>query len=342
MTSTFATGGLSARLMLAAALSACSSGPSAPRQISNVLYVANFANSHITAYAANATGNAAPVTMIGGSNTGLSFPWGIARDTAGRLYVANLGTSASSSETLTVYAPNATGNAAPIATIAGSNTGLHSVQGIAVSAAGQLYVVNIGNGGSSGDSITVYAANATGNAAPIYTIAGSNTGLSAPWAVALDAAGRLFVSNAGPRGTNPGNSITVYAANATGNAAPIYTIAGSNTGLSSPESIVLDDVGQLYVLNVTIVSNVAYYSITVYAPGASGNAAPTQTITGSNTGLSNPVGMAVDGTGKLHVANFGIGGSITVYAPGATGNAAPIITIAGNNTGLFGAAYITF
>src|SRR5260370_19643325 len=92
-----------------------------------------------------------------------------------------------------------------------------------------FYVANF-----NGNSATVYAAGATGNATPIATIAGSNTGLTSPQGIAVDAAGRLYVANI----ANP-YTITIYASGATGNATPAATIAGSNTGLSQPEGIVL-------------------------------------------------------------------------------------------------------
>jgi sugar lactone lactonase YvrE len=322
-------------LPLAAVVAACSpspTAPTAPSHASAILYVANLFGQRITAYSPSATGNATPAATIAGSNTSLNFPYGIARDTAGRLYVANLGASAGSPEALTVYAADAVGNVAPIAIIAGSNTGLHNAQGIAVDAAGRFYVANLRDGGSHGDSITVFAANATGNVAPAATIAGSSTGLNVPWGIALAADDRLYVANTG------GNSITIYAPRASGNVAPLATIAGANTGLISPTSIALDAAGQLYVENTTLLSNHAYCKITVYAPRATGNIAPVRTIGGGSTAPC-PVGIAVDGAGRLYVAG---GGSIIVYARDATGNGAPIATIAGNNTGLSGAAYITF
>ena len=283
-------------LLLAAVVVAASScGPTEPAVIcsgaataltSGFLYVANTGN-RITVYSAGDTGNAAPTATIAGSNTRLSFPWGITRDTTGRLYVVNLGTSGASPETVTVYAPNAIGNVAPIRTIGGSNTALHHVEGIAVDAAGQVYVANVRDAGTRGDSITVFAADASGNVAPRATIAGSNTGLNAPGSIALDAA------------------------------------------------------GQLYVENDQIVSNVQHVTITVYAPGAAGNVFPARTIGGS-AGLSGaPAALAVDHACRLYVANEGTS-SITVYAPDATGNAAPITTIAGSNTELSGPAHITF
>src|SRR5207245_6458234 len=152
--------------------------------------VANYYGSSITVYAPGASGNASPSTTIAGSNTGLSWPWGIARDAVGNLYVVN-SWSSSGSTSITVYAPGASGNATPSATITGNNTGLSSPHGIALDAAGRLYVAN---GGSN--TITVYAARATGNAAPIATIAGANAGLSGPMGLACDAGGRLDVGNA--------------------------------------------------------------------------------------------------------------------------------------------------
>src|SRR5437870_12267511 len=74
-------------------------------------------------------------------------------------------------------------------------------------------------------------------------------------------------------------------------------------------------------------------SILVYAAGASGNATPTATIAGSNTGLAGTYGIALDGAGNLYVTTPS-SNSILVYAAGANGNATPTATIAGGNTGL--------
>ncbi|HYL56998.1 MAG TPA: NHL repeat-containing protein [Gemmatimonadales bacterium] len=182
-----------------------------------------------------------------------------------------------------------------------------------------FYVANSGN-----NSIIIYAAGDSCNATPARTISGSNTGLDAPYSIALDAAGRLYVANS--------RSITVYAAGATGNATPTATIAGSDTGFTG--GIALDVAGQLYVANSFNCNFSDCYdaSITVYAAGATGNPTPTATIHGSNTGLRDPAGIALDGAGRLYVANAR---SITVYAAGDTGNATPIATIEGTNTGLY-------
>lgn len=298
--------------------------------VTPTVFVANTITFTVTGYAAGTNGNAAPALAIVGLNTNLDIPVGIARDAAGRVYVANQGTNS-----ILVYAPGDTGNATPVNTIMGASTGLDMPWGMTLDGTGRLYVVNY-NPNTRASSITVYSAGATGNAPPTATITGSNTRLQVPEGVALDAAGRLlYVTNTLNTAFSSYNAIMVYAVGATGNAAPVDSIVGDKTGLSTPSAIALDASGRVYIAN--------YWNstITVYAPGASGNVAPADSIGGSSTGLSAPSGIAVDPTSYLlYVANYN--GSVTVYAPNATGNIAPVDTITGSNTGLYGPSYITF
>lgn len=81
------------------------------------------------------------------------------------------------------------------------------------------------------NEIAEYPYGATGNVAPSSVITGAATGLAYPLALALDSAGRLYVTNLAA------GSITVYAAGATGNAIPIATISGQGTGISGPSGV---------------------------------------------------------------------------------------------------------
>lgn len=141
----------------------------------------------------------------------------------------------------------------------------------------------------------------------------------------------LYVTN-----TYPTNSVTVYASGSTGNASPIRTITGSNTLLDDPIDIAVDNHGRTYVANYGNGST-AIGTVTVYAAGATGNATPVQTISGSNSKIQGPDGIALDPlNGDIYVSNtdFGSSFSVDVYGAHATGNVRPKARIAGHNARL--------
>ncbi len=103
------------------------------------------------------------------------------------------------------------------AIIAGSRTTLDHPIGLAVGSDGSLYVAN-----TSGKSILVFPRGSSGNVAPARTIAGDATELVAPQAVAIDAAGKLYVFDGPVTATGSGGRhyVRVYAAGTGGNVAP--------------------------------------------------------------------------------------------------------------------------
>jgi hypothetical protein len=240
-------------------------------------YVSNLRGGAITVYASGANGNVAPIRTLSGPATGVSGALGLAIDGSGNLVEDNFFASS-----VNVFAPGANGNATPIRTLSGGNTNLSAVYGITLDTAGNLYVVDNNSQFGGTDAVTVYAAGFSGNVAPTQTITGSNTGMSGAAFVAVDAGGRIYVTNV------TANSVTVYAAGANGNAAPVATIAGANTTLVKPGGIVIDASGTIYVGNDAGNGNDA---IVVFAAGANGNVAPLRTIRGATTGLSFPYGM---------------------------------------------------
>jgi hypothetical protein len=113
-------------------------------------------------------------------------------------------------------------------------------------------------------------------------IGGSNTGLVAPGSVAVDASRNVYVSD------GMTSTISEFAAGATGNVAPIRTIAGSKTGLNGGGALAVSKAsGEIFVLNGST------NAVLGFAATASGNVAPIQTIAGSATQFSTPVGLAV-------------------------------------------------
>jgi sugar lactone lactonase YvrE len=233
--------------------------------------------------------------------------------------------SFSTEGTVTIYPASVTGNVLPTATIAGPNTQLGPAASVAFDAAGNLYVRNRRgcNEFGANESVAVFAPGATGNVAPIRSISGPNTGLMASVnnldGMAFDSAGNLYVAN-------PGANVLIFAPGANGNVAPKSVL--NNV---APAGIAIDSSDRLYVTGFV---GVIGGGIEVFAAGASGNATPINTIAGNLTGLSLPVGVALDGHGNIYVSDLGAG-KIFVFAPTASGNVPPIETISGSNTKLF-------
>jgi sugar lactone lactonase YvrE len=302
------------------------------------LYVLN-QDGRVTVYAQGAEGDAAPARLIGGPRTGLVNPTGLALDRRGRVYVTSdrfAEDGVIGAATVTVHAPDAAGDVAPIRTIVGRATKLSRPAGIAVADDGTVYVVNTDVPSDDQGSVTVYATDAAGDTTPVRTIAGPGTRLLSPEGLVLDPADTLYVASSlfRPR-------VTAYAPDADGEAAPVRSLEGIDTDLEHPRGLALDGAGRLYVADARSASGINAYgpdlgAVRVYRTGASGNEAPLRTITGSATRLNGPHGLALDRAGNIYVANlWGTGpGSVTVYGPDAAGDARPLRMISGPATGL--------
>ncbi len=277
-------------------------------------YVANPSGGSVTAYAAGATGDAAPVLRLSGPATGLNQPTGVLADVNGKLYVANAG-----NDSITEYAPEVTGNIAPTVTISGPQTGLSRPQDLAVGPNGRLYVTNL-NG-----SVTSYGPGASGNASPVTTISGPNARLSHPHGLVFDPSGRLRLST-------DGRTINTYGPEANGNVDPTARLKlGQNT---NPEGFNFDPAGNL------VVADAAGGRILTFAGNAVGAASPSSTPPVPPPGSAKPIGLDLDLPGDLFVADSA-SNSIDEFPPGWSGTSAPLSVISGPDTGLAAPAFLS-
>ena len=81
------------------------------------IYVADKATNQILVFATGATGNVAPIRIIGGSNTKLNNPRDVLVDATGNLYVTS-SASGNGTGSILIFAPGANGNVAPTANVA--------------------------------------------------------------------------------------------------------------------------------------------------------------------------------------------------------------------------------
>lgn len=271
------------------------------------------------------------------TSTSLNQPGAVAVDGAGNLYIADTNNNVIRKVNLTTGTiSTAAGNGAPGYTGDGAlATGatLNSPEGIAVDAAGDLYIADTNN-----DAVREVIA-ATGN---ISTIAGDGTGapgfsgdgalaihakLNAPYGVALDYAGNLYIADSGNnrvRVVNTSGNIATYA----GNGTPAYLGDGgaaTSAELYSPLGVACDPAGNVYiadarnyvvrkvnavsgaistiagtVADATYIDGKSDYS---YGNGLNGDAFAGGGIA-TGAGIYAPYGIAVDASGNLLVAEY--------------------------------------
>ena len=257
------------------------------------LYVSDFFGSHgksdggpsqqgaVFVFAAKANGNVKPIATI---HDGLNYPYGVALDRTGNLYVANF-----QGCDITVYAAR-TYKLIRTITSAGSY-GLCYIDGIALDGAGNTYVVDTPYSDHDVSSysgfILVFGPGANGRVLPIRVIAGPLTKLTASYGIAANSRGEIYVTNYAQKPPNP--EILVFAAGATGNVKPVRSIRGPMTQLFGT-GIALNSRGTIFIANDPFSGT---GSITAYRRRARGDVAPIREVSGNNTGLDMPSAVAI-------------------------------------------------
>ena len=252
-----------------------------------------------------------PRRTVGGSGGGGGG------STGGQLYVATGNSILRFSN-----AESANGNIAPTATINGAATRLSNPQHLFLdTASDRLFVANQGDG-----SVLIFdnASTLTGNAAPTRVISGNLTTLSAPVDVALDTTNNLLYVADGTSIRVLGSASTVF-----GNVAPVRNF---NMGVTVGGLLLDATNNQLYVSDPAddVVSRLDSAS-TQDVVGIVGGV-----ISGPDTALSQPRGMALDGSGRIIVSNSAAPVSITIYPSAGinNGDVVPAANINGSSTKL--------
>ena len=281
------------------------------------------------------------VTFAGTQTTlpasGLSFPLGVAVDSAGDVFIADYsGQVLELPKTGTGYGPQTT---LPF-------SGLDVTQGVAVDNAGDVFLPDQGH-----DRVVELPRTETGYG-PQTTLPAS--GLSGPTGVAVDSAGDVFIADYygqvlelpktatgyGPQTTLPFSGLYVVQGVAVDSAGEVFAVDLSHkrvvelprtatgygpqttlpaSGLSGPVGVAVDSAGDVFITDNHRV---------VELPKTETGYGPQTTLLFS--GLNQPVGVAVDGAGDVFIAdtnnnrvvelqtssvNFG---HVNVCAPGQT------------------------
>ena len=252
---------------------------------------------------------------------------GICVDRSGNLYVAdffNQVVRRISGGTVTTVAGNGTygynGD-----NIAATSAQLAGPSGIAVDAAGNLYIADGYNNRIrkvSNGMITTVAGNGTAGFSGDKAAA-ANAMLRQPADVALDSAGNIYIADYGNnRIRMVANGVITTVA---GSGATTYTgenVAPASAGLSAPQRLAFDGADNLYIVDGPRVRKVAGGLIKTIAGGGTplGEAGAA-----TSAQLLSPQGLALDAAGNLYITDSGTGRVLEVSA----GN---IVKLAGTGT----------
>jgi hypothetical protein len=146
---------------------------------------------------------------------------------------------------------------------------------------------------------------------------------------------------------NGGGSVSAYdittPATVNGNVPPNANLAGGQTNLGRPADVVIDNDGDLLVVNNTG-NSITAYANALNLGAINGNVAPIRNVQGLATLLVNPFTLAINRANDLLFVGFISGGTINVYAGASTaalnGNLAPVRSITSTDiSGAFGIAF---
>jgi hypothetical protein len=164
--------------------------------------------------------------------------------------------------------------------------------------------------------IVVYSMTATGAAPPLARI--KENPPDKPIDVSVDLNGEVFVAN-------ENGNIRAYSG-------PnfkyelIHTLEGPHTRIHRPTSIVANLDGTFYVGDAGNASDKP--RVEWFSAGQNGNIFPNRVISGPHTDITSPRGLALDGSGRLFVADQATN-KVLVFEPDADGDAAPVFVLAG-------------
>ncbi len=275
------------------------------------------------------------------TSANLNFPSGVARDSAGNLYIAAKQGyrvfKVATDGVLTVvagsgvYGNSGDGGLATSASFSGP-------AGVAVDASGNIYIADAGPDGNVVRKVTASTGIITtvaGNGTQGYSgDGGPATGaqLNVPDAVAVDASGNIYIAdsnNSAIRKVTVGTGIITTVA---GNGTQGYSGDGgpaTSANLRYPHGVAVDASGNIYIgdtanSRVRKVDASTGIITTVAGNGSIGCSGDAGTATEAT--LADPYGIAVDASGKIYIVDIDC---MSVRMVDASGN---ITTVAGNGS----------
>lgn len=297
---------------------------------------------------AGASGQAGSADGVG-SNARFTYPFAVAVDATGNVYVTDIGDHTVRKITPAGSVTTLAGSAGVSGSLDGFGTAARFSfpQGIAVDGSGSVFVSDTGNSTIRKiDPTTGAVSTFAGAAAQTGTADGTGAGarFNYPWGIAIDATGTLFVADHGSstiRKISPGGAVSTFAGS--GGASGSLDGTGGAARFDHPAAVSLDAAGNAYVIdtsNQTVRKISAGGSVTTLA-GSPGLGGKTDGL-GATARFFYPFGITVSATGTIYVADTGNHLIRAISTVGATATLAGNIGLAGIADGVGGEALFAY
>ena len=243
----------------------------------------------------------------GGTPGQFSFPYGVAADAAGNVYVGDTDNDTIRKITPAGAVSTLAGQASVTGSADGTAASFNHPEGVAVDAAGNVYVADISNTTIREITPAGVVTTLAGLAGSSGTADGTGSGarFSGPSGVAVDSGGNVYVADTYSdtiRKVTPAGVVTTLAglAGSPGN----VDATGSSARFNQPAGVAVDAAGNVYVAdtyNDTIRKVTPAGGVTTLAGvvGSSGSADGT----GTAARFYLPIGIAIDKGGNIYVAD---------------------------------------
>lgn len=200
----------------------------------------------IRVYARTASGDAAPIRSLFGKATELNNPIGLLR-VGDELITNSYGGPPSFLPKILTFSRTASGDVAPLRSIIGPTTTMGNYSNYLAydEVDDEIYADAAWDDAQFGNmGYAVFPRDGSGDIAPIRLVTGANTGLHELRSLVYDPVnGRVLVLFYDDDDPGEPRTIAVFDRTDSGDIAPIMTVAGPSTGMTSPQGIAIDDAG---------------------------------------------------------------------------------------------------
>jgi uncharacterized delta-60 repeat protein len=241
------------------------------------------------------------VETYNGTGNGLDISFSVVVDNLGNVYVAGNSPGDTSANDITTIKYNSSGQQQWVKRYNGpgnSDDGTNGTNAIAVDSSGNVYVTGWSAGTENTDYVVIkYNSNGDEQWAERYN--GSGNGYDAPYGIALDSSGNVYVTGTST-GDGTGSDYTTIKFNNNGQQQWAKSYNGSGNGYDAGQALAVDGSGNVYVTGVSTAQNGLGDCVTIKYD-TDGNEQLTKVYDGPANGTDYGNSVTVDGSGNVYV-----------------------------------------